>query len=259
VIPARKQRMFNSWFAGHARARIHGAFAATRIHGLSRTRELSRSAPVLVVSNHTAWWDPLVVLHVSQHLLETDGYALMDAKNLRSLPFFALVGAFGVDLDRPEDGAVAIKYAARLLDRPGRLCWIFPQGRERPITARPLGFRPGAAEIARVAKRARVVPAALRYEFGADERPFLYVSLGAPLEAERDVTTARTTQEAAVEAELARIERSIESRGETGEAFEEVHRASPQVVGSLATKLLSLLTRHQGPPRLLPGPGRSGR
>ena len=259
MIPSRKQRTFNAWFAGHARGRIHGAFAATRIHGLRRTRELSQSAPVLVVSNHTAWWDPLVVLHVSQHLLQTDGYALMDAKNLRKLPFFALVGAFGVDLDRPEDGATAMKYTARLLDRPGRLCWIFAQGQERPITGRPLGFRPGAAEIARIAKGARVVPAALRYELGAEERPFLYISLGAPIEAERDVTTARAAQEAAVEAELARIERAIQGEGEADDAFEEVHRARPQVVGSLATTLLAVLTRHDEPPRLPLGRGRIGR
>lgn len=261
MIPSRKHRAFTGWFAGHAQGRIRSTFAATRIHGLDRTRELSRTAPLLVVSNHTSWWDPLVILHVSQHLLGTDGYALMDAKNLRKLPFFSLVGGFGVDLDRPEDGAAVMKYAARLLDRPGKLCWVFPQGRERPSTERPLGFRPGAAEIARVSKRALVVPAGLRYELGSDERPFLYLSLGAPIEAQRDVKAARVTQETAVEAELARIERAIVSgdEGEDRAAFEEVHRARPPRLGALATKLLSLLTRHEEPPALPPARDRTAR
>lgn len=257
MIPSRKQRAFTAWFAGHARSRIHHAFAASRIHGIERTRALSRTAPLLVVSNHTSWWDPLVILHASQHLLETDGYALMDAKNLRKLPFFSLVGGFGVDLDRPEDGAAVMKYAARLLDRPGKLCWVFPQGRERPITERPLGFRPGAAEIARVSKRAVVVPAGLRYEFAGEERPFLYLSLGPPMEPERDVKAARAGQEEAVEAELTRIDRAI--RGEDSAAFEEVHRARPSRLGALATKLLSALTRHEEPPRLSPARGRPDR
>jgi 1-acyl-sn-glycerol-3-phosphate acyltransferase len=257
VIPSRKQRTFNAWFAGHARSRIRATFAATRVHGLARTRELSGAGPVLVVSNHTAWWDPLVTLHVSEHLIGADGYAMMDAKNLRKLPFFALVGAFGVDLDRPEDGATVMKYAARLLDRPGRLCWVFPQGRERPVTARPLDFRPGAAEIARVSKRAVVVPAAIRYEFGAEERPFLYVSFGEPLAVERDVKAARATQEAAVEAELARVERAIQ--GEGADAFDEVHRARPSAAASVATSLLAAITRHAGPPSLLPARGRTDR
>jgi hypothetical protein len=179
-----------------------------------------------------------VVLHAAQHLLGADGHALMDARNLRRLPFFALVGAFGVDLDQPADGAAAIKYAARLLDRPGRLVWIFAQGRERPVTERPLAFRGGSAEIARVARRAQTLPAALRYEFAGAERPDLYLSFGAPLPAERDVARGRAAQEQAVEAELGRIEGAV--RGEAG--FEDVHRSDEGAGSDLPTRALSFLT-----------------
>jgi 1-acyl-sn-glycerol-3-phosphate acyltransferase len=240
VIPARKQKLFNAWFAGNARDRIHKTFAAVRIQGLSAARALARQTPLLAVSNHSSWWDPLLILHLSHHLLEVDGYALMDAKNLRALPFFALVGAFGVDLDRPEDGAASMKYAARLLDRPGRLVWIFPQGRERPITERPLGFRPGAAAVARVARRATTLPVGIRYELGDEDRPFLYVSIGEPLSAERDPIKGRVTQEAAVEQALERIERAV--RGEEGLGFEEIYRARAPMLGALATRLLAKLT-----------------
>ncbi len=242
MIPARKRPLFNAWFSGHARDRVRATFGATLVHGLARTRALCAEAPVLLVANHTAWWDPLVALHVAQHLLGVDGYAMMDAKNLRRLPFFAFVGAFGVDLDRPADGAAAIKYTARLLDRPGRAVWIFPQGRERPITERPLAFRPGSAEIARVARKAQAVPVGLRYEFGAEERPSLYISLGAPLPKERDVALARGAHELAVEAELQRIERAV--RGE-GDDFEAVHRAPTSWFGEAAT---SMLARFAGGP-----------
>jgi len=242
LIPARKHRLFNAWFASHARGRIRATFGRTRVFGLARAREIVREAPVLVVSNHTSWWDPLVILHASQHLFDADGHALMDAKNLRKLPFFALVGAFGVDLDKPADGAAAIKYAARLLDRPGRLVWVFPQGRERPITERPLGFRPGAAEIARVARRARALPVALRYEFSGEERPELYISIGEPMAPERDTEKARAMHEQAVEVELDRIERVV--RGEAIAGFEEVHRAPASRLGELATALLAFFTRH---------------
>lgn len=259
MIPANKRPWFNAWFSGHARGRIQATFGVVRAHGLARTRAVCAEAPALLVANHTAWWDPLVALHVSQHLLGTDGYAMMDAKNLRRLPFFAFVGAFGVDLDRPADGAAVIKYTARLLDRPGRVAWIFPQGRERPITARPLGFRPGSAEIARVARKARAVPVGLRYEFGAEEKPTLYLSLGEPLPIERDVAKALGAHEAAVEAELARIERAV--RGEGDDEFETVHRASPSWIGEAATALLARFaggsTSHAiTPPR---GPDRSSR
>jgi 1-acyl-sn-glycerol-3-phosphate acyltransferase len=240
MIAANKQGLFNAWFAGHTRSRIRRTFQRMSVSGLERTRRIAAGAPLLVVSNHTSWWDPLVILHASQHLLGTDGHALMDAKNLRRLPFFALSGAFGVDLESPMDGAVVMKYAARLLDRPGRLVWVFPQGVERPVTERPLRFRAGAAAIARVAQRAVTVPAALRYEFAGTERPVLYLSFGSPLAAERDPDVGRVAQESAVEAELARIERAV--CGELELDFADVFPGDRTPGMELATKALAVLT-----------------
>ncbi|AUX20201.1 uncharacterized protein SOCEGT47_006660 [Sorangium cellulosum] len=266
MIPARKHRWFNAWFAAHARSRIQGTFGAVLARGVDAARALAAEAPLLLVTNHVSWWDPLVILHASQHLLGVDGHAMMAADNLRRLPFFALVGAFGVDLDEPSDGSAAIRYAARLLDRPGRAVWIFPQGRERPSDERPLGFRAGAAQIARVARRAAVLPVALRYELAGEERPRLYLSIGEPVPAARDVEAARAAQERAVTAELDRIHRAIGRAADAQgppldvDGFRWVHRAEPSVVGRAAERLLAHWTRPRAPltPRL-PGGGRGDR
>lgn len=255
MIPARKSRFFNAWFAGHARSRIHGAFGAVRVRGLGLARAAAARGPLLIVSNHTSWWDPLVVLHLSEHVLRTDGYALMDAKNLRRLPFFALVGGFGIELDRPSDGAAGMKYAARLLDQPGRLVWVFPQGRERPVSARPLDFRAGSAEIARIARRAEAMPAALRYEFGAEERPHLYVSFGEPLAPTRDVVQGRQEQERAVTRELDRVERALGGDAEATAEFETIYRTRVSLLGALAERLLARMTRRRAGLTPLPSGG----
>lgn len=240
MIPARRVGWFNTWFSGVARSRIHASFGEVRAFGLDRAREHAAQAPVLVISNHTSWWDPLVAIHVSTHLLRAAGHAMMDAKNLRRLPFFALVGAFGVDLDKPSDGAAAMRYATRLLDEPGKLVWVYPQGRERPVTERPLGFRPGSAEIARVAKKARVLPLGLRYEHGGVEKPTLWLSFGEPVQASRDTTKGRLEQEQAVTVELDRIERAI--LGEE-EGFETVWKDEPSRLGEVMERMLAAMTR----------------
>ena len=178
MISAAKSRWFNAWFARHARTRIRRTFGRVEISGLEAARAAVAEVPLLLVANHSTWWDALVALYVSELLLRCDGYAMMDAANLRRVPFFRRVGAFGVDLDDPADGARAIRHAARLLDRPGRALWIFPEGRERSPFA-PLELRPGSAQVARVAKRALVVPVGLRYVFGGSEHPELWISLGA--------------------------------------------------------------------------------
>ncbi|XYH99135.1 lysophospholipid acyltransferase family protein [Sorangium sp. So ce1128] len=291
MIPARKHRWFNAWFAAHARSRIHGAFGAVLARGVEAARALSAEAPLLLVANHSSWWDPLVILHVSQHLLGADGYAMMNADNLRRLPFFALVGAFGVDLDLPSDGMAAIRYAARLLERPGRAVWIFAQGQERPSDERPLGFRAGAAQVARAARRARVLPVALRYEFAGEERPRLYLAIGEPVapplgsrepdaaaapeegaarraprpaRAPRDTEAVRAAQELAVTAELDRIHRAISKAAGAKDlpldvdGFRWIHRAGPSIVGRATERLLAHWTRPREPltPQL-PG-GRRG-
>lgn len=242
MIEPRKSRLFNAWFASHARGRIHRTFGKVLVRGLAEAQACAAQAPLLVISNHTSWWDPLVILHASTHLLRTDGYALMDAKNLRRLPFFGLVGAFGVDLDRPADGAAAIRFAAKLLDQPGKLVWIFPQGEERPITE-PMRFREGAAQVARVAKRAQLIPAALRYEFAGEEKPHLYLSFGAPIRAEKDTEKGRQLQEAAVADELKAIDAAIGKAPVSGAQFVELYSANQGIVGQWAERLLSVMTR----------------
>lgn len=237
MIPARKSPLFNAFFAGHARSRIHASFGAVVVHGLERTRALGRERPLLLVANHVSWWDPLVILHASQHLLEVDGHAMMNAANLRRLPFFGLVGAFGVDLASASDGAAALRYAAKLLDRPGRAAWIFAQGEERPANVRPLGFRPGAAAIRRVARRAAAVPVAIRYEHLASERPTLFLSFGEALGPDAEL-------EAAVVAELDRIERAI--AGDSAD-FATIFRNEPGALARFLERALAWLTA----PRML--------
>lgn len=181
MIPAAKSPLFEAWFLRHVRGRLRRAFSSLRLAGAEHVVKAAAAGPVLWIGNHTSWWDPLVAYHLSGNYFGLDGHAMMDARNLRRLPFFARIGAFGVDLDDPADGARSLRYAARLLDRPRRMVLVFPQGRERPVTERPLGFRPGSGELARLTPRGQVLPFAVRYEMGAEELPRAYVRFGPPL------------------------------------------------------------------------------
>jgi 1-acyl-sn-glycerol-3-phosphate acyltransferase len=240
VIEASKSRWFNAWFARHARSRIRRTFGRVLVSGLAEARLAAGQHPLLLVANHTTWWDALVALYVSELLLRCDGYAMMDAANLRRVPFFRRVGAFGVDMNQPADGARAIRHAARLLSTKGRAVWIFPEGRERsPFAA--LDLRPGAAQIARVAKRAVVLPVGLRYVFGAAEGPDMWIAIGPALTAERDVARGVDAQRQGIEGELARIDRALADPKDLMilDEFEEVMRKRSSIFGRFAERLLA--------------------
>lgn len=221
MIAASKRPWLARYLTNHTSRRLRRMFAALHLHGAEAVRRAAHQHPLLIVANHTSWWDGLVLVYLTNRVLELDGYALMDAANLRALPFFRALGAFGLELDAPHDVAAGLRYAARLLDRPGRVLWVFPQGREQPSATRPLGFRRGAARIAELAPQARVVPMALRYELGPVEHPLLYASFGdalppAPAAGAAAIEQQCAAQEAGVIAELDRIERAL--RREAGAA-----------------------------------------
>jgi 1-acyl-sn-glycerol-3-phosphate acyltransferase len=244
VIEANKWAPFEAWFLGQARARLRAGFTSLKVRGAEHVREAATRGPQLWVGNHTSWWDPLIVFYLSRAFFELDGHAMMDASNLRKLPFFSRIGAFGVDLGDPADGARALRYAARLL-RGGerRMVTVFPQGRERPVTERPLGFRPGSAELARLAPSASVLPFALRYEMQGEEKPYAYVAFGAPLGPERSVTTARASQEAAVTRLLDQLDGALCS-GELS-AYTSLF-VSRSALAPLATEALAWMFRTKG-------------
>ena len=231
MIPARTNGPFSWWFARDADMRVRRQFSALRVRGLDRARRALEQGPVLVVSNHTSYWDALLVLQLGVRILGARTFAMMDATNLRRLPFFALVGAFGVDRSSAVDGARAVRYAAKLLAAPRTLVWIFAQGRETPVTARPLGFHGGSAAVARLAKDARVLPLAIRYEHGEQPRAIIYVSIGEAVTGDH---------EAAVVRELDVIEAAL-----SGDAsgFETVYERGESSWMRVAQAILAIVTR----------------
>ncbi len=241
MIPSAKNRVFSRWFERRVHRRVREEFGALYLAGRQHLAQALAQGPVLVVSNHSAWWDPLLVLVLTERMIPADGYAMMDADNLRRLPFFAKVGGFGVDRSSRRDGAQAVRYAASLLDRPGRLVWIFAQGQERPLHERPLRFLGGAAQLARRLPAVTVLPVALSYAFGSAAAPFIHVAVGSPLPAARSLAQARRAQAEAVEAELARVERELSEPGSQGFVAHALER--PRRLERLAERMLAGLAR----------------
>lgn len=238
MIPARKSGWFTAFFARHARTRIARTFGRVLVAGADQLRAACAEGPVLVVANHTSWWDPLVALWLTNVVVPSDSFAMMDAANLRRLPFFGRVGAFGVDLTDASDGARAIRHAARLLVGARRLVWIYPEGRERS-PFEPLELQPGAAAVARVARHAKIVAIGVRYVFAGGERPEAWIAIGAPDAIPRDVEDGLERQRAGIAAQLARIDHALAGRSTDGFI---VHLdARPGVFARAAERMLAWL------------------
>lgn len=244
MIPANKSPRFVRWFSKQTEKRIRKMFSRVYVHGEDRLRNAAAATPVLVVSNHTSWWDPMSAIYLAHRLLGIDAFAMMDEKNLRKLPFLGRIGGFGIQLDNASDTRRVLKYAAGLLDRPGRLVWIFPEGAERPRSLGVDEFKPGAAVVAKWAKGCRVMPVGLRYEFGGKEHPEAFISIGEPTAFTDNIDGDRQAQRTAVSVELEKIDSFIRDRNDDADFVLKMEQA-PQRTAALAERILCYFTRYE--------------
>ncbi len=243
MIPAKKNSAFVKWFTAQTVKRITKMFSKVYIRGDKLAAETLISYPCLFVSNHTSWWDPMFSIYLGHELFKADAFAMMDAANLEKLPFLGRIGGFGVYLNKPADGRRALKYAADILDRPGRMVWIFPEGAERPRAEGTDEFKPGAAVTAKWAQLENIFPVGLRYVFCGREHPEAYISIGEPLNWSDDIDSNRIAQQNAVLEQLEIIDKFVRDRSDQ-HGFVLKIEAPISKASAFAEKMLAFLTRY---------------
>ena len=155
-----------AWFGRY----LHRHLDALRLPLWSSPPARDHRGPLVIYSNHPAWWDAAVILVLAGRLYpERLSRAPFDAATLARYRIFARIGAFAVDLDSPRGAAQFLDAARAILAAPDGMLWITAQGRFADARTRPLGLRPGVARLAEIAPDALFVPLALEYAFW-DER-----------------------------------------------------------------------------------------
>lgn len=151
------------------------------LEGLVREVE---AGPRLIVANHVAWWDGVVASALG-HALGLEVRLVARAETLVQNPWMRHAGVI------PLHGGTAVRgcvrEVAQFLDRPRRVAWFFPQGRQRPDSVRPLGFQGGVRLFTDLAP---ALPVALAYPFREVEVPAVMLDFGTPLTKgfEEDIT-----------------------------------------------------------------------
>lgn len=158
------------WIAKAVFAAIFWLVYRAEVVGAAHVPE---TGPVILVSNHIAWWDPPFVGVASPRRVH-----FMAKAELFEYPVFGtllrMVGAYPVRRGQPDRAALRTTYAH--LDA-GRVVAIFAEG-TRSKSGVMKAFEPGAALVA-LKSRAPVVPVAIRGPY----RPLRGVTLtfGRPL------------------------------------------------------------------------------
>jgi 1-acyl-sn-glycerol-3-phosphate acyltransferase len=174
VITAKKSRWFRRFFHFYnTNWLLRRSFY--NIHLKGHFPQTDR--PLILIANHSSWWDGLISFYLSEECVHHDSYAMMAEEGISAFPFFRKIGAFSVNPSNPRSLIQSLNYARTKLI-PHQAVWMFPQGAEEHLEKRPLGFKPGVAYLLEKEPEAIVVPITYYYTFRHEQRPELFIEIG---------------------------------------------------------------------------------
>jgi hypothetical protein len=183
---------------------------------LPTVRGIPADRPLLIVANHTSWWDGFLLRDLHRVLRPSSPmYTVMGSAELQRRPFFRLLGCVPLDADsRTGVRALLRGLQAAAAKRPDCSVIYFPQGRIWPSGRRPLGFRRGIELVVRALAPCTVLPVGLHVEPLNRATPTAFVLPAEPLVCAAGAHVGADTLEAAVSERLDALARILSSHGE---------------------------------------------
>lgn len=127
--------------------------------------------PLLLIPNHSTWWDGFFVYLLNDQILKRELYLMMLDRQLAKYKFFSRIGAFGITPGDKEKVNESLNYTVELLQKKNVMITIFPQGILLPWGKRPLDFKKGIEAIIELyEKPINILPLAIRAEYGGEQR-----------------------------------------------------------------------------------------
>ena len=168
-------------FRWYVRRYVRKHFHALRLSKSSAPWPVTQ-APIVVVLNHPAWWDPMIVTVLSDAFPAGEHFGAIDAEAVKKYPVFQKLGFFPVDGQSVRGAAEFLRLAGQILQAPNRLVWLTAQGRFTDVRTRPLDLRTGVGHLAARLDRGLVLPIAIEYSFWSEKTPEALVRVGPALD-----------------------------------------------------------------------------
>lgn len=152
------------------------------VHLLGQVPETAPDLPLLLLPNHSTWWDGFFVYLLNEKLFRRKPYLMMLEEQLSRYWFFARLGAYSIDPRSSGSIKESIKYSIEILKQkimPKPLLCIFPQGELLPWEKRPLDYKSGVETImSGYGGKANLLPLAIKTEFLNEQLPEAFFCFG---------------------------------------------------------------------------------
>ena len=150
-----------------------------RIQLLGKLPKVPSHLPLLLLPNHSTWWDGFFVYLLNKRVFRRAAYLMMLEKQLSKYKFFAKIGAYSIEPKHRQGIVESLEYTVELLKQGTPLISVFPQGQLLPWHTRPLDYKRGVEWILRkYGKPVAMLPLAIRTEFLGEKRPEVFFLFG---------------------------------------------------------------------------------
>ena len=134
--------------------------------------------PLLLLPNHSSWWDGFFIYLLNKKRLHRKTYLMMLEEQLKQNRFFRFLGAYSIKSDTFKDVKQSLQYTINLLNRkeePSLICF-FPQGELQPWHTRPIHLKRGLEFILKRTKaEINLCFLGIRIEFLEEQRPEVFI------------------------------------------------------------------------------------
>lgn len=202
-------RGFETTFRPWMRWRLAG------IHVAGLADSYPDDVPVLMVANHTSWWDGFILRDVQRRAGHRGALVtVMREDQLQRFPFFRWMGVAGLS-PTPAGTRRALRCVQSFCHDDPPWVSYFPQGRIWPSWKRPLGFQRGVQLFIEAIRPVLVLPVGIHLEMLGKPVPSAFVSVGEPILVEASDRSPSTERlETAVMSALSIIYDLLDACGE---------------------------------------------
>lgn len=171
--------------------------------------------PLLLLPNHSSWWDGFFIYLLNKKVLKRDAYLMMLEDQLEHNRFFARLGAYSIDPANFSGLRQSLNFTIEILERYPKhaLVCIFPQGLLQPWSKRPLEYRKGIDWIVkRTQHPMTIIQLAIKAEFMLEQRPEVFLKFGNPIYTDTQKSIEIDELEKKHEKLLMRLQRQINKK-----------------------------------------------
>lgn len=170
IIKAKHNIFIDSFFRFYVIWKMKRAFQSFKIENKVEDKNL----PILLICNHTSWWDGIWTLHLNQQLYHRKYHFMMLEEQLHKNWFFKFTGGFSISKNS-KSIIETLNYTAELLADKQNMVLLFPQGEIGSMHDTKFVFEKGVEKILQRTKNAvQVIFVANLIDYHSYAKPTLH-------------------------------------------------------------------------------------